>query len=519
MPLFTEMPYRINIFLSWEGAYRLYLGQLPYKDFGLPMGYAYWLIPTFFFMLFGPFLHTLIKAQIFINILSGIAFWSILKSFNVKPSVIFLSILVFSLSYIFINFWPWYNHTVIVFEFISLAFLLRFIFSINKNNWIYLCFSAFFCFLSIFTKQDGGGMAFMICLSLLAVDLVYKKKIKGILIFFISIIIIALIFISPFLNNGFLYWFNYGQPPHFSRISINDFLIDIFGRSTWIKFYLLIIAFLLITKFNSLKDFFADKQKVLFTLLIIGILSEAFIYQVTSYVPFDNNIFFHSFAFAYIIYLLTENKKAENKFTVAFWSLLIFFWWSGMYWKYLDRIVISKLFPKEEVKADVISKNTYVQRENEVAKKFNRWILSDMNVFSKVKMPEETIFGIERIKNLPMFKNETSSSPKVLNMSELTPLAYELGYTPLINQPLWYHKGVAIFDNEINVFCENIENEIYDLVLFEEIPTLNNFYPEEIRQCLHKEYYLIDSFPAPRSREEAFIEVFIKKNNQTQIGK
>src|ERR1044071_6262468 len=38
VPLFTTFPYRVNIFLSWEGAYRMSIGQMPYKDFGTPLG-------------------------------------------------------------------------------------------------------------------------------------------------------------------------------------------------------------------------------------------------------------------------------------------------------------------------------------------------------------------------------------------------------------------------------------------------------------------------------------------------
>ena len=49
IPLFFKLYYRINIFLSWEGAYRLYLGQIPYRDFGIPMGFGYWIIPAVFF--------------------------------------------------------------------------------------------------------------------------------------------------------------------------------------------------------------------------------------------------------------------------------------------------------------------------------------------------------------------------------------------------------------------------------------------------------------------------------------
>ncbi len=71
VPLFLHFPYRINIFLSWEGAYRLYLGEVPYKDFGLPMGFGYWIVPAIFFKIFGPYLFTLIKAQYFLNIVAG----------------------------------------------------------------------------------------------------------------------------------------------------------------------------------------------------------------------------------------------------------------------------------------------------------------------------------------------------------------------------------------------------------------------------------------------------------------
>ena len=101
VPLFTSFPYRVNIFLSWEGAYRMSHGQVPYKDFGMPLGYMYWVIPTLFFKLFGAQLITLVKAQVFINIISGLAFRSILKGFSVHPGVRVLSILLYCISYSF----------------------------------------------------------------------------------------------------------------------------------------------------------------------------------------------------------------------------------------------------------------------------------------------------------------------------------------------------------------------------------------------------------------------------------
>ena len=166
VPLFASFPYRVNIFLSWEGAYRISQGQVPYRDFGMPMGYMFWVIPALFFKIFGVQLITLVKAQVFINILSGLAFRSILKSLSVSPGIRLLSVLLFCISYSFFNFWPWYNHTVIVYQLIGLAFLMYYLF--RSPRWIWLSVSALFTFFSFFTKQDGGALALIMCLVLLA---------------------------------------------------------------------------------------------------------------------------------------------------------------------------------------------------------------------------------------------------------------------------------------------------------------------------------------------------------------
>src|SRR5690606_11027233 len=94
-PLLFNNPYRLNIFLSWEGAYRMSLGQMPFRDFSLPMGYGHWIIPALFFKIFGPYMYTLIKAQVFINLISVFSFRAILNKVGVTPPVILLSVLVF----------------------------------------------------------------------------------------------------------------------------------------------------------------------------------------------------------------------------------------------------------------------------------------------------------------------------------------------------------------------------------------------------------------------------------------
>lgn len=516
VPLFTTFPYRVNIFLSWEGAYRMSMGQIPYKDFGMPLGYMYWVIPAVFFKIFGAQMITLVKAQVFINIISGLAFRSILKSLQVQPGVRLLSVLLYCISFSFFNFWPWYNHTVIVYEIIALAFLTRYFFGASRN-WLLLSLSALFTFFSFFTKQDGGGLALVLCLALLLYTCLQEKKWKPLLIYLSSFIIAAFAIIAPLTRYNFAYWFNHGQPPHTSRVSVFEIIDDFFTSSQWIKFYLFLILLLVWASLaKNKKEFFSTKRSGFFLLLTIGILVEAAIIQVTSYTPPDNNIFFHSFAFAFILsslsqYLTLNFYRYKTLFVGCFGLLL---WWSGVFWKYFQRIT-QRVLPSAETnvpsKENIVNRNTYIlSNTNSKEIPVSEWTFAGLKSFDKIYMPKPTVEGIHRVLNLAIVKNKKDL--RVLNMTELTPLAKEIPYRletgPQI--PLWYHLGVSMFNKEAEMYEQRIRNKQYDLVLFEHVPSLNNFYPFRVRDTLLNQYQKIDSFPAPRRGDtQGVIEVFI----------
>ena len=271
------------------------------------MGFMYWIIPGLFFKIFGPYMMSLVKAQVLLNIIAGISFRSIFKNLSVQPGIRLLVVLLFCISYSFLNYWPWYNHTVIVYELVALAFLMKFLFS-RKNRWQYisLVLSGIFVFFSFFTKQDAGAMAFLICLIILMYDAITERKWKPVIVYAGTIFLTGIIFISPFLKYGFGYWFNYGQPPHTSRISLMDVAEEFFFNSQWLKFYFFIVALLLLIHLKTWKQFYRDKTKMVLTLLTLGMLIEATVFQVTSYIPQDNNIFFHSFAIAFILVFASD---------------------------------------------------------------------------------------------------------------------------------------------------------------------------------------------------------------------
>lgn len=522
-PIFMHFPYRINIFLSWEGAYRLYLGQIPYKDFGLPMGFGYWIIPAIFFKIFGPSMITLVKAQAFINIISAFAFRSILKSLDVKQGVRFLSIFLYLISFSFVNFWPWYNQSVIVFEFIGIAFLFHYILKKeSKFRIVWLLLASFFIFLSIFTKQDAGAFAFLIALSLIICHAIYEKRFASIGWFLIFYLATALCFVAPFIPYHIGYWFNYGQPPHYDRVSFYDIFDIFFGKSEWIKFYALVIVLIWLLRAKHFYEVLKDKKFIFFSILVTGILFEAAIFQVTSYIPEYNNIFFHSFAIAYIFSYsgLPERINFRKPLPLFITVFLIFIWWSSRAWQYTNRL-IAKFFPKvEAVDTSEVSIRTFelatsaIASNGETDPKMSAWVTAPWKPFKGVYLPESDVNGIKSILEMPMVK-KNGKSLRVLNMSELTPLAAIIGYTPETGPdiPMWYHRNVAMFEKQINEYDQRIKNNYYDLVLFEYIPILNNFYPFQIRDTLQKYYQQIDKFASPRRDGSGDIEVYIRKSS------
>src|SRR5690606_38907469 len=353
------------------------------------MGYGYWVIPAVFFTIFGPFMYSLIKAQVFINLIAAFSFRSILKLLNVSPPVILLSVLVFCFSYISFNFWPWYNHLVIVLELVAIYFVLL---AINQTTqWksiTSLFLSAFFVLWSFFTKQDGGALGLMIVYGILAYDLWLTRSWKKVLIFTGAFILLAMVFILPLLPYDFLYWFNYGQAPHDSRLVLMDFLNQIVGWAYWEKFFLLIITLVVIDKARAGRAFFANRNEFLFAYICAVMILEALIIQVTSDEPHNGEAFFYAFGFAYCISHIKLSFNLFNWRYLGVCMVLIVFWWTGIYWRNIKRVISDKPVVLEKVEKR--AKHKY-----RLAKEFKS--------LDKLYLSESTIDGINKVKNLEVF--------------------------------------------------------------------------------------------------------------------
>jgi hypothetical protein len=406
-----------------------------------------------------------------------------------------------------------------MYELVALAFLLKFFFEEGSRfRYAWLVGGAVFFFFSFFTKQDGGAMGILIALALVIYNALHEKNWKSALVFTGALAITGIVIIIPLTGYKFGYWFNYGQPPHTARVSVSDIAEDFFTESSqWIKFYVFVIVLLLLAHVKSFKDMWQNKPTMIFVLLTLGILTEATIFQTTSYIPGDNNIFFHSFAIAFILAMLAPFLPIQFSSwkTIVVLSIGIVLWWSQAYWKYLGKLILKPEAPIANTDG-IVNKKTYLRLPPDTTDvPMHLWRqVPGMRSFKGMLLPGPTVEGIERLQKMEIVKD--ARNRKILNMTELTPLAYEWKYelekSP--DYPLWYHLGVGMFQKENNFFTERIKNNYYDLVLFEHIPYLNNFYPWQVREALQKYYDKVDVFTAPRKPSiQAWVEVYVKKAN------
>ena len=502
-PMLFSLPFRIHLDLPWEGAYRMYLGQMPFRDFKMPLGYGYLIVLWMFFKVFGPYVFTLVYAQVFINLVAAFSFRGILKLLSVNPVHILLAVFVFCISYNFIYFWPWYNQTAMMYQLAGMFFLLNAVYK-EKSGWkhIFCLFLAgTFMFLTFFTKQDYGGLAFIFGGVLLLYNAFLEKKWLDIVWYIGFFGLVALVIILPLLPHGFGYWFNYGQAPHEKRVNLFLILNEFFSaNSAWEKFYLLAIVLVLLNQLTDFRAFVQDKTKVIFTLITLGIVAEALITKVTSRHAADNTTYYHGFAVAYLLTNLRFNfnlAKAGNLLVVL---ALTFLWWSAMYWKYASR-TLTFLAPKTPVAA-----------ENVPATPPANWVQTPFRSFKRITLPDSTVMGIERIKSLPIVKAK-GTALRVLNLTELTMLAYEVPFTPEKGLPLWYHNGIGIFPEQVSEICKKIENKEYDIILYEDISTLKEFFAPPLQTCTKSHYILKDNFFGPRKEADGVcrVEVYVKE--------
>lgn len=444
--------------ILWEGAYRISLGQIPFTDFGTPVGPVSFLIPALFFKLFSPSWFVMQLSQMFENALLLLLAYQLLKRLQFTQVNINKAIACFAFLYLVFLSHPWYNSGAF------LCFLASMVLLLGTRYWSLFAAGLMggLCFLA---KQDYGVMNF--CLGSLVLLLTqadekssYKKitfrfsalsdpkRITGIASSFalfaiaFALPIIALIYLVD--SAQFFYWFNYGQPPHeIRKIHIWDFANH--GN-------LLLPALL---------GFYFSYRTRRIDLLFAGIFFIcAFVVSSTS--GLDYTAFFF-FLFLPLLVQTVMDKQLVARRWVSILLLMISLACLAFPAKYLFRLVQTTVLAKAE---PFSFRHVYVTRPVNT-------FPESMPYFKNVMGSDDSIIMIEQLQEI--FKGKATGALKVLNISELTPLYAELESAPPLHYPLWYHNKISLFPGEIRMIDQDIDNNLFDVIVLQNAHGQANF--------------------------------------------
>ena len=396
--------------ILWEGAYRLSLGQIPYIDFGTPVGPVSFVIPAIFFKLFSPSWFVMQLSQMFENALLLVLAYLLLKRLQFTQVNINKAIVCFSFLYLVFLSHPWYNSGAF------LCFLASMVLLLGISRWSLMAAGLMggLCFMA---KQDYGVMN--LCLGSLVILLTqaqqsgpYRKitfefsalkdlnRLKSIVgagvLFFSCFVLPIVIFIGMVDSTQFFYWFNYGQPPHeIRKIHIWDFANH--GN----LFLPACIAF-----------YFAYRT-VRMDVLFAGIFFIcAFIVSSTS--GLDYTAFFF-FLFMPLLLQIVNDKDLVNKRWLSILLTIAVLTCIAFPAKYMYRLVQTTIMAKAE---PFSFRHVYVTRPVQAYPE-------SMPFFKNVMGSDDSIVMIKQLQEIA--KANPDKTLEVLNISELTPIYAELG--------------------------------------------------------------------------------------------
>ncbi len=474
--------------IIWEGAYRLNHGQLPYRDFGIPMGPAVFILPSIYQFLFGYSFNGILYCGILVQFLSFVALFQILKSFKFNFFETSCFTIIFLISYL-LNFkYLWYNSFALMLLLFTVHFCIK-----SFHHSVYGILSGFFVFLCLITKQDYGFLSaiFLFCFS---IYLLFNKKIKSVLFSFFTLLISISTFILWFKPHELLYWFNHGQPyfqSRFHRLKFNLKHFNYFGKNEF--------------EFHQ----HTIDETIVYSVIITVILS-VYLFINKNKTPFKS-IFICLFFIlsAYVTSRLSGLSYFSTGYYWVFISILGYLYISNInqYIKWINYsalfIMIVFVFNKVPTRYLKITENKALYYDyTPIEKKSIRADQKESSkIFGRTYLLSNVPNDIDTLKKIVQLYHCKS----MLNMTELTPLVEILNMPLTTKLPLWFDPSTCLLDREKYKLIEDFKNRKYDLIL---IQNTHN-YIDEYKQHMSEQYRLIYYFKTSSDVNDAF--VYIKK--------
>jgi hypothetical protein len=439
--------------ITFEGALRLYLGQIPYRDFGSPVGPFSFVIPALLFKLISPSWTVFMFAQQLINGVMLLLVNALLLRIGVREAMRWVSLGLFTALYLLLLTHPWYNST-------GTMLLLAASLCAMGSGRLRALGAGLLSGLAILTKQDFGAVTvliagFMVALANLGSDfekiLPYwhylrdprrlRAAARSGVVFALATIAPVALFVYATDPTQFAYWFNYGQAPHQHRgVTLNDLVGNTYGHLA------LLIAALALVRNN-------------FRLLIVSIfITAASVTRTTSGLGFT-----HYYFIAFLPLMIDECLRITIRFKPLLLALIVY---AGL------RLISHPATDAYHVVEAIIKRQPeHFFFDYRLNSKLLVPVPEDLHAFSPhTLMPQETIDAIRFIKQKVRSRRAIASTPapiSVLNMTELTPIYAELGVEPPRQWPLWFHTRVSLFPQQISDLTLTLAGNEYDFVLLQ----------------------------------------------------
>lgn len=454
--------------IVFEGGYRTSLGQVPYKDFSLPMGPGVFLMQAFFNLIFGSTFFAMLIHAFILSVILSLLFFKISKrlGFNNWTSFIFSIFLYISFSGL--TFHPFYNHTPYFFFVVSIIIFLYFIDKKTIPNKI-LIGLAVLSFLSFYTKQDTGLLQTFFTILYLFYN--YRKDWKKITIYHLIPVLILIIgtflLLSIFLP-GFSYWFNLGQAPHGSRLSkLLDSNKILTVLSSFHFYFSLLFIYLILFKKIKYKR-------------VIKIMS-----------------LFIAFSITHLITNITSGSTRQ--LSVMCLVVPIF----------LIALLIKESSPHLYNKNKFITNSIIIILLLLILNPFATWGLITLNYFDKdisridqgcykgFPMSSVSTEGLKRIREIIEINDNN-----FVNIGEYSFLYCDYGLTPPKGLPIWFDHGISFFDENIPEIMNIIDDVNPNVILIQdphghEDPNLNQKFITEFE---NRGYVIVDQVEGGLSR-------------------
>ena len=450
---FSDYVYFRDYSITFEGAYRVSIGQIPFRDFYMPIGPVSFVIPAVFFKLFGSTWSVFLLSQQFENALMLLLLSVLLRKLEAQAIIRWASLITFTVCYLLLLSHPWYNST-------GVLILLAATICALQASLLAAMLAGVHAGLAVLTKQDFGLITILIAGFLIGVVslgsnlknivpnlncITDRDKLRNAAIRLAVFVTAATVVVATFVVTSdphqFKFWFNYGQAPHELRsLKLHDVVGYPFGLFGWSMAILAVFQ-------NNLK------------LLIAAI----FILAATISRTTSGLIFTHYYFMGFVPLLINEcwNIKFRWRPVLMFFVL------------YTSLRIASSPFRDSyhALQASIHSQPIHYGFEQEANILPMVRAPDTLRAFSAhTQMPQQTADLLFYLKKLAADKRAKSGGDyqlKVLNLTELTPIYTELEAPPPTGLPLWFHSKVSLFPEQVTQLNRVLSEDTFDIILLQ----------------------------------------------------